>query len=188
MNKVTKKVDIRSIAQIAMMAAITCVATSIIKLPSLTGYTHIGDSMVFIGAILLGKKNGAVSAAIGMFFADVFAGYLLWSPFTLVIKAIMALIVGAIAFRGDYQGKNTLNNIFAFIAGGVWEIIGYLFAGALVSKLTIAGIKTLQDGLIISLKDVPANAMQAAVGVVIAVPVILLLQKSKAFNLSNSKQ
>ena len=187
MNKVTK-VDIRSLAQIAMMAAITFVATYTIKFPSLTGYTHIGDSMVFIGAILLGKRKGAVSAAIGMFLADVLSGYLLWSPFTLVIKAIMALIAGSIAFRGDYEGKNTMNNILAFIAGGAWEIIGYLFAGAFVSKLTIAGIKTLQDGLIVSLKDVPGNVMQVAVGVVIAVPVILLLQKNKAFYLAKSKQ
>lgn len=187
MNTNTKKVDIRSIAQIAMMAAITCIATTFFRLPSLTGYTHIGDSMVFIGVILLGKKKGIVSAATGMFLADVFAGYLIWSPFTLVIKAIMSGIVGLIAFRGNYEGKNALNNIAAFIAGGVWELIGYLFAGVLIAKLTIGGINTLQAGLIISLKDVPGNVMQVIVGVVIAVPAILLLQHSKAFGAAKAK-
>lgn len=187
MSNDTKKVEIRSIAQVAMMAAITCIATTFFRLPSLTGYIHIGDSMVFIGVILLGKKKGIVSAGIGMFLADVFAGYFIWSPFTLVIKAVMAWIVGVIAFRGDCKGRNTLNNVVAFIAGGVWELIGYLFVGILIARLTIGGTNTLQAGLIISLKDVPGNIMQVIVGVVIAVPALLLLQHSKAFGTVKEK-
>ena len=188
MENVSVKSNLRDITQIAMMAALTFIATFIIRVPSLAGgYTHIGDSMVFIGVILLGKKKGVISAAVGMFLSDLIGGYLLWSPFTLVIKGVMALIAGSIAFRKNYNGKNMLNNIFAFIISGIWMVIAYLFAGAIIAKINVASAKSLFAGLIVSLKDVPGNIIEVLIGILIAVPIIYLLDKSSFFKKINQE-
>src|SRR3712207_8052524 len=47
--------------QVGIMAAIVFVATSIVHIPSIMGVVHLGDSMVFLAAILLGRKKGARS-------------------------------------------------------------------------------------------------------------------------------
>ena len=75
----------------AMMAAIVFVATYSIKINTFGGYVHLGDSMVLLSALLLGKKKGAIASALGMGMADLL--YMpIWAPFTIVIKAVMALI------------------------------------------------------------------------------------------------
>ena len=55
----------------ALMAALTCIATMIIKIPTPTlGYIHLGDGLVLLCGIVLGPLGGALSAGIGSMFAD----------------------------------------------------------------------------------------------------------------------
>lgn len=177
-NNNLAKISLIEIVRISLLAAITCIATMLIRIPSLTGYTHIGDSMVFIGVILLGKRDGIISGALGMFLADLLGGYFVWAPITLLIKGIMALIVGSIAFRKDYNGKNVINNTFGFILGGTWMVTAYLLFGALVARLMVAGANTLAKGMLVSIKDVPGNVMQAIIGIAIAIPVTMILNRT----------
>ncbi|MDR3294761.1 MAG: ECF transporter S component [Clostridiales Family XIII bacterium] len=81
-----------------LMAALVAVMTVAVAIPVpfTNGYIHPGDSMVFLSALILGWKRGAVAAGIGSAFADLFLGYVYWAPWTLVIKACMALAVGLI--------------------------------------------------------------------------------------------
>lgn len=73
----------------ALMAALTCIATMIIKIPTPTlGYIHLGDGLVLLCGIVLGPLGGALSAGIGSMFADIFSGYASWAPATLIIKAL----------------------------------------------------------------------------------------------------
>ena len=59
----------------ALMAALTCIATMIIKIPTPTlGYIHLGDGLVLLCGIVLGPLGGALSAGIGSMFADIFSG------------------------------------------------------------------------------------------------------------------
>jgi uncharacterized membrane protein len=184
MNRSEKELDLKSLAQIAMMAAIIFVAISIIKIPSGTGYVNLGDSMVFVGAIILGGKRGAAAAGIGGFLSDLLGGYPIYSPFTLVIKAVMALIVGAIILT--YKGK--LNFIvlgtLSFIVAGIWEVIAYLGADIIVYTLTMSPI--LKSALTASLLNIPGNLVQATVGIIIAVPIAVLLKKSGVFHTAKS--
>ena len=79
----------------ALLAALTTVATMIIKIPTPTqGYIHLGDGMVLICGILLGPGIGAVAAGIGSMMADLFGGYMAWVPGTFAIKALTALVGG----------------------------------------------------------------------------------------------
>jgi uncharacterized membrane protein len=165
------------IVQIGLMAALTYIATAVIAIPvGDNAVLHIGDAVLFLCAILLGKKRGAVAAAIGMTFFDLFSPYYIWAPFTFVIKGVMAYIAGAIAYRGDYQGDKFWNNLFAFIVAGIVMIFGYFLAGGCLNHF-VYGIPTIGQGFIVALKDIPANILQVAGGIVIALPLSIPLKK-----------
>ena len=97
----------REIAQTALMAALVFVATYLIKIPNPAtgGYSHMGDCMIFLGVVLLGRRNGAIAAALGGALSDLLAGAAVWILPTLIIKFIMALIMG-------YIIKSNVNNIY----------------------------------------------------------------------------
>lgn len=171
----TSNIDTRVLVYIGIMAAITYVATAMINLKTFMGVVHLGDSMVLLGAILLGKKKGAISAAIGMTLFDLLSGYVMWAPFTFVIKAIMAFIVGSIAFRKDYEGKNILNNLFSFILAAVWMICGYFVTGIILAKITMES-PTIAAAVAIAAKDIIGNIGQGFAAIVIALPLSITLK------------
>ena len=51
----------------ALMVCLVLLATYIIKIPSpfTQGYVHLGDTMIFLSVLLLGKKGGAAAAGLG---------------------------------------------------------------------------------------------------------------------------
>lgn len=157
------------IVQVALMAAMVYVTTFVIEIPVGTkAVLHIGDSMVFAGAIILGKRKAALASAIGMSLFDLLSPWAIWAPFTFVIKGLMAYIAGSVAYRKEYEGKSLINNIFAFILAGLWMIVGYYFAGGVIYK-----------SLVVPLGDVPGNILQVAAGIVIALPLITALRNAK---------
>jgi len=173
------KVSTHDIIKVGLMAAIVFVATSIIHVPSFMGVVHLGDSMVFVAALLLGKKKGAAASAIGMSLFDLLNGYTAWAPFTFVIKGVMAYIAGSIAYRRGYEGKNLLNNIFAFIFAGIFMIAAYYFSGVIMAKYIVSTSITINEAFILAIKDIPGNIAQVVAGIVIAIPLSLSLNKVK---------
>ena len=76
----------------ALMAALACIMTMIIKVPSpLKGYVNLGDCIVLVAGWMFSPTYGVLAAGIGSAMADVFSGYLLYAPATFVIKGLMAL-------------------------------------------------------------------------------------------------
>lgn len=93
----------RMVVMTALLAALACVATMVIRIPSPTGgYLNLGDTVVLLGAFLLGPLYGAVAGGIGSMLADLLSGYMIYAPATLVIKAGMAVVAGVLyrAARG----------------------------------------------------------------------------------------
>ena len=87
----------------AVMIALTCVLTLAVKIPTPTkGYLNLGDCTVLLSGWLLGPVYGAVAGGVGSALADLFAGYPVYVPGTLLIKAVMALTVALVPrlFRG----------------------------------------------------------------------------------------
>ncbi len=69
----------------ALMCALTCVATMVIRIPTPTmGYIHPGDALVLLCAFLLGPVPGALAAGIGSMLSDLFSGYLSYVPATFI--------------------------------------------------------------------------------------------------------
>ncbi|MDF2504279.1 ECF transporter S component [Clostridium sp.] len=185
--KQTKKtVSTVDMVQIAFMAAIVYVATAMINVPVGIGYkgvVHLGDSMVFLAAVLLGKKKAAIAAAIGMSLFDLLSPYSMWAPYTFFIKGIMGYIAAVIAYRGSYKGENIINNIFAFIVAGVWMNAGYYISGVFVQHFYTN--VPLNQAIMIQATHVPGDIAQVIVGILIAVPISEMLRRSNIKRIIN---
>lgn len=150
----------------ALMAALVCIATFIIHIPSpLQGYMNLGDCVVLLSGWLLSPVYGFLAAGIGSLLADVFSGYAMYAPVTFVIKGCMALCAHFI-FKA--LGKK-LGKFPSIITGGVLaEIIMifgyYAFEGFLY-------------GFIPALANMPANIIQGLAGLVLGVILIKLFEK-----------
>ena len=81
-----------NLVRTAMFAALTCIATFIIKIPTpgTGGYIHPGDALVILSGIFLGPLYGAAAAGIGSAMADILGGYFFYAPVTMLIKGITA--------------------------------------------------------------------------------------------------
>ncbi len=173
-----KSSRVLDIVQVGLMTAIVYVATYIVHVKTFMGVMHAGDSMVFLAAMLLGRKKAALASAIGMCLFDLTNGYVNWAPFTFVIKGAMAYITAVIAYRGNYNGEKLWNNIMAFIIAGIWMIGAYFIGGAIILTFLEPEKQAFVQSLIISAKDIPTNIAQVVIGIVIAVPLLGALRKA----------
>ena len=106
----------------SLMACLVLLGTLLfrIPIPMTKGYVHLGDAMIYIGVLLLGKKQGAVAAALGSSLGDVLGGFAFWAPWTLVIKSAMAFTAGYLIERRS--------KAVSMVAGGLVMCAGYLIA------------------------------------------------------------
>lgn len=152
----------------ALMAALACVATMIIKIPSpLKGYLNLGDCIVLTAGWLLSPTYGFLAAGLGSALADVFSGYVTYAPATFIIKGLMALV----AFYGFKLLNKKIGNLTSRIISGIVAeivmILGYfVFEGFLY-------------GFIPSAVNIPANGVQGIAGLIIGVILIKVFEKSK---------
>ncbi|KZL93321.1 ECF transporter S component [Clostridium magnum] len=179
-KKITlSNVKTQDMVQVALMAALTYISTAAINVPMgsiLKGVVHLGDTMIFLAAVLLGRKKAFLSAAIGMCMFDLFSPYIIWAPFTFFIKGIMAYIAGTIAYRKDYDGNNLWNNIIGFALGGIWMIAAYYVAGVLIMHFVMN--VALGQALMLSIGEIPGNITQVVAGIILAIPLGRILKKA----------
>lgn len=159
-----KNITTKDITKIAIMAALVFVTTYLIKIPSLNGYTHIGDSMIILSALILGKKKGALAAGLGAALCDLLSGYMQYIIPTFLIKAIMVLIIASIAEK--LIDKTKFAWIIGAIIGCTFQVFGYGL------------VETIMYGFIGAIASVPANIIQSVVGIVIAMALATVLEKS----------
>lgn len=125
----------------AMMAALACVATMIIRIPSpMQGYVNLGDAVVLMCGWILGPIYGVAAAGIGSMLADILAAYPHYAPGTLVIKAVVALIA-YVLFTALRRGKeqNTKNLILPLVISGIageiaMVVLYFVYASLLLGK------------------------------------------------------
>lgn len=166
-----KDKTLRKLVFAALFAALSCVATMVIKIPTPTGgYIHAGDAVVLLSAFLLGPWWGAAAAGLGSCLADILSGYALYAPGTFAVKFLVALVAGLLL--GSSFIKNSLaRSLFAGIVGEIIMVLGYLAYEALVLGYGAAAVG-----------GVPMNLIQGAFGVVAGSALYLALLKTKYFD------
>ena len=152
----------------ALLAALTCVATMIIRLPSpLGGYINLGDAVVLASAFLLPNGYMFLSAGLGSALADLFAGYIAYAPATFVIKGLMTIIAFGIYKAVSKKTKPGAAMVLGSIVAELWMIGGYLIFESFLS------------GFVPSLINVPANAVQGFAGIIMGILLASVFETSK---------
>ena len=154
----------------ALLAALACVATMIIKIPTpLGGYIHAGDAVVVLAGFLLGPVWGALAAGLGSALGDVISGYVLYAPGTFVIKAVVALLAGWII--GTKLIKNEFAKaLVAGIIGGIVMVGGYMLYEAVFMGFGVGAAA-----------NIPMNCIQGAFGAVAGAALYVALSKTNYF-------
>lgn len=157
---------VKNLCETAMFVAIVFIGVFLIKIPGPFGYTHIGDSMIFLSVLMLGGKRGAIAGGIGAALADIVSGYTIWAVPTLICKAMMAALMGAMIKHHVFGLKGRKLWIVSAAAGGILQGIGYfIFWYFLFGKAAaIAAVSGL--------------AFQAVSGIIIAFVISEALQKT----------
>lgn len=176
--------NLKKLVIAALLAAMTCVATMIIKVPTPTmGYIHLGDGFVLLCAVILGPWMGALAAGIGSMLSDLFSGYASWAPATFVIKALTACAAGILFHRLQHIIKSNKSRYAAIVIGGVIGeaimVVGYFLYEAGIAAFGSGGFTAaaLAAGIASSATGIPFNIVQGVVGIIISVLLLPILMK-----------
>lgn len=150
--------NLKKLILAALFAALSCVATMSIRIPTpgTSGYIHPGDAIVILSGVILGPVWGFLAGGIGSALSDLIGGYFIYVPITFVIKGLVALAAGLL-----YQkvGKNQKSRYIAVILGGVADSI-LVAGGYFVCEFLIYGAGAAAS--------IPANIIQGVGGLVIS--------------------
>ena len=172
----------------SLMAALTCVGTMIIKVPTPTnGYIHPGDGFVqpwaqdgfvLLSGLLLGPIWGGLAAGIGSALSDLIGGYFIYVPATFIIKALTAF-VGYFVFVFMKKVISSKTNpapvIISGITGEAVMVVGY-FLFEIYMLATVNG-SSVQAGFVAATAGLIPNIIQGVFGVIISTVLYPLLTK-----------
>lgn len=157
----------------ALSTALVLAATIVVNIyvPATRGYFNLGETMIYLIALLFDPLVAAFAGGVGSALADIVLGYTIYAPATLVIKAAEGALA-SILIRSLRRGRRGL---FALSMGTVAAyfftilVIGYtLFVGEI--ELTFSGLLTLRGFV------EPASWIIIA-STLIATPLYILIRK-----------
>lgn len=148
----------------ALMTAACFVATSFISFRSpVQGTVNAGDAIVLVSALTLGPFSGAAAAGVGSALSDLFGGYAVFAPASLLIKALMALCAGLI-FRALGKRQALAGALIGALAAE-----GIMVGGYFLYELLIMGFGA-------ALLELPLNGVQAVFGIAVGTPLYLAVR------------
>jgi len=158
---------------ISLSIAMVALATMVIKIPSIRGgYVNFGDIIIFMTAVLIGKKAGFLAGGIGSAMADIILGYTSYAPGTFLIKGIEGFICGWLA--GDRNKQNSHQLMLSMILSAAWMVFGYFMYEYQIGALLFAN----EDfGITAAVMNLPGNIIQGSVSAAAALSLVMALKK-----------
>lgn len=151
------------IAAAAIFASIVAAATLlfIVPIPATSGYFNLGETLIYVAALLFGPFVGGVAGA-GASIADTLVA-VQYAPGTFTIKATEGFLVGFLTKKINQKTKRlTLSATIAIVIGGLEMVAGYFLYETLILSYPVAAAAL----------EIPFNIVQMSVGLVIAVPIM----------------
>ena len=155
------KIGLKELSAAGVFTAIVCMATLVLKIdiPATQGYFNLGDSMIYVAALLFGPFVGGVAGGLGASLADIITGALWYAPGTLAIKAVEGVIVGYLMqrFHKTVEVTSKWKSLAVPIGvglGGLIYILGStyyigIFANILAEQLFWTAIAILTGALLV---------------------------------------
>ncbi|PKM63083.1 MAG: TIGR04002 family protein [Firmicutes bacterium HGW-Firmicutes-21] len=158
--------NIKRLTVAAMGAALVFIFTRFFQMPIVngTGYIHPGDSMIYLFTTLLPMPYGIFVGAIGASLADITSGWAVYAPFTIIIKALMAV------WFTSRKNVFSVRNISALIIATIVLVAGYFLA-----EVFIYGKELAAPNAIFTL-------IQGLVNATLFITLSIILSKVKAYN------
>jgi len=148
------------IALVAMFSSLSAVLTYFTHIPSPTGgYTHIGDTAIYIAALLFGTRVGALVGIIGPLVTDLVVGYPRWYV-TVLAHGLQGLIAG-FGFK-----KKTWLQVTLALAAGLAMSLTYFTVNIYVKGWAPALLSFLRDFF-----------GQTLISVILSIPVVKTIEK-----------
>lgn len=166
--KVTKTIKL---VQSAVVFALVFTATWFVVPSPVLGNINLGDSMILVGSLVLGGPWAVIACSLAAAICDFAAGYAVYAPATLLIKAGMVLVM--LLFRKVSQ--KPLITILSAICAEVFMATGYLIYEAWILGYSFAAVL-----------NVPFNLIQGALNIVLALLIGTLLKKIGVLKLEDS--
>jgi len=150
----------REVALTTVLSAAYAAAILAMIVPSPTGgYTHIGDFVVFVSALLFGYRVGGLVGAIGSVAVDLFTGYPRW--FVSIPAHWLEGFVPGLA-----KNKPFALQIIGCVIGGFLMATTYFLVNVYIKGLALALISYARDLFV-----------QAGVSIILALIVVKAMKK-----------
>lgn len=175
-NTSVNSIMARKIALNGMMIALVFIATYLTQIPTPVGVFNLGDAVIIITAVFLGRKSGFLAGALGSAIADLAMGLTIFAPVTFFVKGLEGFVIGQIVyiFSQRVKSKRNLIVLAACITGSIIMIVGYFFAELYVLKLFDNTM-----GLAKALTDLPYNLLQGGACTFIGYSLCIALDRFK---------
>ncbi len=156
-QKQTTRFTTKTVTTLGILIAVTVVISLFfhIPVPGTQGYINLCDAGIFIAALTFGRRGGAIVGGASGLLLDLLLGYTQYMVFSLIVHGLEGWVAGQ--FGADQRkGRQAI----ALGAACLVMVVGYFISDSL--------LYTVQTGLV----GIPTNAFQAAVGALIAGPVV----------------
>lgn len=142
--------NINKLAFYGLFMALVVVTTAVLRIPVPTFnlYFNLGESIIYLTALLYGGPAGAIIGGVGSALADILVGAPVWAPITFVVKGLEGYIVGSSAKKW--------NLILAVSLGALVMMTGYAVAAGILYGIAAVPVELAGD------------LIQVSVGAVIA--------------------
>ena len=138
------KKTLKLLTHSAIFAALIFLATSYLSIPlPVMGYVHLGDGLVLLAAALLPAPYAVGAAVIGAGIADLMAGYALYLPATVIIKALTVICVSS-----KTKKVICLRNAVAMVPAAVLCAGGYYLFEVIISNNFVSPIASIPFNLV----------------------------------------
>lgn len=155
-----RKGVLRTTVLSAIMAALVLVLTYTVKIPTPTGYVHLGDAAVYLAAALLPTPYAVFAAGLGGALSDLLGGYVSYCIPTFIIKALLTI---SFSYKGEHIVSR--RNAWPLAVGGVITVVGYYITKAVL--VILASPEPLESAFtatpwLAAVATIPENIGQAA--------------------------
>jgi len=157
-----------------IMVALTFLATYFTHIPTPLpgGYFNLGDAVIIVTAVILGRKSGLVAGALGSMLADVAFGSFLFAPITFIVKGLEGYVTGLVVNPSSEKPKGALRILSGAAIGGIIMVGGYFLAEAF-----ILGFFDKEFGLTAAVFELIPNSIQGVLSVLLGYIISILLLK-----------
>lgn len=155
----------------AVFCALVYVATWLSIPTPPVGNINLGDCIIILSANILGGPWAVAASAIGAMLCDLSSGYGMYAPATFIIKGFMVVIILSVQ-------KNPTNKLKSI------SNIGFILSALCAEAFMVCGYYLYESVLLGlgkgALANIPFNAIQGGLNIVIATLVYVLVLKNVA--------